>query len=187
MNFPQKGVAGYRQPLCICAPGRAHRLGGESPLLTRQGEELAGRQGCCGQLRIWRKPQAKRWPDEQEADTRRYSGVRRQVSSKPDTCTERCNVNPTGISRKVARITLGGPPACLVLLALRDAGMGWRESAEAILAILTKSQRAEPAKSGKGAMSPLSLDSCPERELATRAVGAGSPEGGRSVYRTAGE
>jgi hypothetical protein len=88
---------------------------------------------------------------------------------------------------KVARITLGGPPACLVLLASREAGMGWRESAEAIRAALTKSRRAEPAKSGKGAMSPLSLDSCPERELATRAVGAGSPEGGRSVYRPTGE
>jgi hypothetical protein len=32
----------------IGAPGRAHLLGGESPLLTRQGEELAERQGCCG-------------------------------------------------------------------------------------------------------------------------------------------
>jgi DNA-directed RNA polymerase sigma subunit (sigma70/sigma32) len=28
------------------APGRAHSLGGESPLRTRQGESLAGRQGC---------------------------------------------------------------------------------------------------------------------------------------------
>jgi methyl-accepting chemotaxis protein len=34
------------------APGRAHLLGGESPLLTRQGEELAERQGCRGRLRI---------------------------------------------------------------------------------------------------------------------------------------
>ena len=84
-----------------CAPGRAHRLGGASPLLTRQGEELAKQQGCRGQLRIWRKPKAKRWPDEQEADMRRYSGVRRQLSSKPGTCTERCNVDPTGISVKV--------------------------------------------------------------------------------------
>lgn len=30
------------------APGRAHSLGGESPLLARQGEELAERQGCRG-------------------------------------------------------------------------------------------------------------------------------------------
>jgi len=84
-----------------CAPGRAHPFGGVSPLLARQGEELAERQGCRGRLRIWRKPKAKRWPDEQEADTRRYSGVRRPLSSKPETCTERCDVNPTGISVKV--------------------------------------------------------------------------------------
>ena len=88
---------------------------------------------------------------------------------------------------KVARITLGGPPACLVLPAPRDAGMGWRESAEAIRAALTKLRRAKPAKSGKGAMSPLGLDSCPERELATKAVRAGSPDSGRSVYRPTGE
>jgi hypothetical protein len=30
----------------LCAPGRAHSLGGESPLRTRQGESLAERQGC---------------------------------------------------------------------------------------------------------------------------------------------
>ena len=30
----------------IGAPGRAHSLGGESPLHTRQGEVLAERQGC---------------------------------------------------------------------------------------------------------------------------------------------
>lgn len=34
------------------APGRAHILGGASPLLARQGEELAERQGCRGRLRI---------------------------------------------------------------------------------------------------------------------------------------
>jgi hypothetical protein len=83
------------------APGRAHLLGGESPLLARQGEELAERQGCRGRLRIWRKPKAKRWSDEQEADTRRRSGVRRPISSKPETCTERYDVNPTDISVKV--------------------------------------------------------------------------------------
>jgi len=31
--------------LFYCAPGRARLLGGESPLHTRQGEVLAGRQG----------------------------------------------------------------------------------------------------------------------------------------------
>ena len=40
---------------CICAPGRAHSLGGESPLHTRQGEVLAERQGCPSRGGIWRK------------------------------------------------------------------------------------------------------------------------------------
>jgi len=30
----------------MCAPGRAHLLGGESPIQARQGELLSGRQGC---------------------------------------------------------------------------------------------------------------------------------------------
>jgi len=34
------------------APGRAHILGGGSPLHARQGEVLAERQGCRGRLRI---------------------------------------------------------------------------------------------------------------------------------------
>ena len=85
----------------MCPLGRAHLLGGESPLLARQGEELAERQGCSGRLEIWRKPKAKRWPDEQEADTRRRCGVRRPISSKPNTCTEHNGVDPTGISVKV--------------------------------------------------------------------------------------
>src|SRR5579864_2427214 len=54
--------------LPICAPGRAHSLGGESPLHTRQGEVLAERQRCPSRDGIGRKLQAKRWPDEQEAD-----------------------------------------------------------------------------------------------------------------------
>jgi hypothetical protein len=33
-------------PLSSGAPGRAHSLGGVSPLHTRQGEVLAERQGC---------------------------------------------------------------------------------------------------------------------------------------------
>jgi len=42
-------------------------LGGASPLWARQGEPLAGRQGCPSRGGIWRKPQAKHWPDEQES------------------------------------------------------------------------------------------------------------------------
>ncbi len=38
---------------------------------------------------------------------RRHSGVRWHKSPKLDTHTERCDVQPTGISRKVARITPG--------------------------------------------------------------------------------
>src|SRR5271165_2684181 len=55
-------------PCFFGAPGRAHSLGGESPLHTRQGEVLAEPQGCPSRGGIRRKRKAKRWPDEQEAD-----------------------------------------------------------------------------------------------------------------------
>ena len=58
----------------------------------------------------------------------------RPIDVKPDTCTERYEVNPADISMKVTRITLGGPPACPVLLTSRGVEMGWWESAEAIVA-----------------------------------------------------
>ena len=35
----------FRSRLSLCVPGRAHSLGGESPLYARQGEVLAERQG----------------------------------------------------------------------------------------------------------------------------------------------
>ena len=38
---------------------------------------------------------------------------------------------------KVARITLGGLSACLVLPMSRDIGMGWQKSAEVIIVGLT--------------------------------------------------
>src|SRR5208282_5522357 len=59
------GKAVLGQPF-FGAPGRAHPLGGESPLLARQGEQLAERQGCPSRGGIRRKPQAKRRPDEQK-------------------------------------------------------------------------------------------------------------------------
>ena len=65
----------------------------------------------------------RKWP-------RRQSGVSRPISVKPDTCTERYALDPTDISVKVARITLGGPPTCLVLLAscyCRRKVSGWVE------------------------------------------------------------
>ncbi|MDO9470990.1 MAG: hypothetical protein Q7J23_09790, partial [Nitrosomonas sp.] len=74
---------------------------GMNPILILQGEELAERQGCRGRLRIWRKPKAKRWPYEREENMRRHGGVRRPISSKPETCIERRNVDLTGISVKV--------------------------------------------------------------------------------------
>jgi hypothetical protein len=64
--------------------------------------------------------------------------VRRQISSKPDTCTENTVVDAAGISVKVVRLTLGDLPTCLVVLAAsRGAGMGLQKSAEAILVGLT--------------------------------------------------
>ncbi len=44
---------------------------------------------------------AKRWSDEQEADTRRHRGVRSPNSLKPDAYTEDDGVDPTDISVKV--------------------------------------------------------------------------------------
>ena len=123
----------------IGAPGRAHLLGGGSPLLARQGEELAERQGCPGRLGIWRKPKAKRWPDEQEADTRRHGGVRWPILLKPKTCTERRDVDPTGTSVKVGASYPGRsawmPRAIAVLLASRGAGRSMQKSAEAIVGV----------------------------------------------------
>ena len=53
--------------------------------------------------------------------------------SKPDTCTERYDVDPTGISMKVTRFTLGDLPTCLVLPTSQGVGMGWQKSAEAVV------------------------------------------------------
>jgi hypothetical protein len=90
-----------RLPPTRCAPGRAHSFEGESPLRTRQGESLAERQGCPSRGGIRRKPQAKRWPDEQKPHKRRQGWMRRQRSSKSDTCTESLDVYAAGISVKV--------------------------------------------------------------------------------------
>ena len=57
----------------------------------------------------------------------------RPISAKPGTCTERYDVDPTGISVKVARITLGDLPPCLVLLTSQGVGMGWQKSAEVVV------------------------------------------------------
>ena len=54
--------------LFFCAPGRAHPLEGASPLLARQGEELAYGKGFAGDCESEGSRKAKRWPDAQEAD-----------------------------------------------------------------------------------------------------------------------
>ena len=58
---------------------------------------------------------------------------------KPGTCTERYDVYPTGISRKVARITLGDLFACHVLPASQGDGMGAQKSAEAVVVARNRS------------------------------------------------
>src|ERR1700694_1647603 len=61
-------TAGVIPPPTRCAPGRAHSLGGVSPLHTRQGAVLAEQQGCPSRGGIRRKLEAKRCSDEQPAD-----------------------------------------------------------------------------------------------------------------------
>ena len=59
---------------------------------------------------------------------RRRSGVRRPISSKPETYRERCDVYPTGISVKVVRHTRGDLQGCFVLLVTADLKLttsGW--------------------------------------------------------------
>ena len=117
----------------FCAAGRAHLLGGESPLLTRQGEELAERQGCRGRLRIWRKPKAKRWPDEQEADEAALRGEAANIVKVlylHGTQRRRSDRH----KREGGCVRLGEIPiGALVLLTSRGVGMLVRKSAEAVV------------------------------------------------------
>ena len=46
-----RGGGRLKCPLFLCAPGRAHSLGGESPLHTRHGEVLAEGKGSPGDWR----------------------------------------------------------------------------------------------------------------------------------------
>ena len=68
---------------------------------------------------------------------RRRSGVSMHISAKPDTCTERYDVYPTGISVKVGVSYPGRsawlPRATSVLPASRGAGRLMQKSAEDIL------------------------------------------------------
>ena len=72
---------------------------------------------------------------------RRRSGARRPISSKPDTCTERYDVNPTGISVTVARLTPGDLSSRHVLPTSRGVGREWQKSAEVVVAALTEAAK----------------------------------------------
>ena len=64
---------------------------------------------------------------------RRPQWVRRPISSKPNTCPETADVDTTGISVKVTRITLGDLFFCRRLLISRDIKMGKQKLADAIV------------------------------------------------------
>ncbi len=66
--------------------------------------------------------------------------MRRQITLKPYTYTERLNVEAAGISVKVARITLGDRCICLGLVASSGVAMGTQKSAEAILRLPTTTE-----------------------------------------------
>lgn len=64
---------------------------------------------------------------------RRPHRVKRPISLKPDTCTEGVGVYAAGISVKVARLTLGDLPVCLVLLPPRGGRKNRQKSADGIV------------------------------------------------------
>lgn len=70
---------------------------------------------------------------------RRHSGVRWHKSPKLDTHTERCDVQPTGISRKVARIA-GYLPLCQCATGVVRRRHGRQKSADAVV-VLQNRQR----------------------------------------------
>ena len=82
---------------------------------------------------------AKCWSDEQKLGMRRCSRVSGPIFAKPNSCTERYDVDPADISMTVARITLGDLSVCLVLPAPQGAGMGRQGSADAIVATRNRS------------------------------------------------
>jgi hypothetical protein len=64
--------------------------------------------------------------------------VRRPISLKPNTCTERLGVDAAGISGKGLHLTLGGLPVCLLeermgYRAWRHVGRHRQKSAEGIV------------------------------------------------------
>ena len=122
-------------PLFVfCAPpararARRRKTSTDRPDREKRLAEGKGLAGDCGS----EEAGTERWPDEQEADMRRCVSVRRRNFSKPDTCTERHGIDPTGISvtagaqypGRPQRVPRGCRPS-------RDDRMRAQESAEAI-------------------------------------------------------
>ena len=128
----------------FCAPGRAHSLGGENPLHTRQGEMLAERQrryrevgsgGSCGQsagLTNRKRIEATRWGETAKKVKARYlHGTTRRISDRHK--REGGCAIPGEICRHAA-----------VLRGSKGLRMCLQKSAEAIVARVT-SRRAEQA------------------------------------------
>ena len=108
----------------------------KSLLLARQGEELAERQLRCREVRVGRKPMAKRWSDEQEPHRRQLRRMRRPRTLKSETCAEGVVVYAAGINVKAGAHYPGRSPASfpLELVAQRCVAIGWEKSAEIIVA-----------------------------------------------------
>ena len=112
---------------------------------------------------------------------RRRNGVRRPISSKPDTCTERYDVKPTGISRKVARITPGDLLFCQKATDTVRCQDGAAEVSRCRSRdVKPTSRRAEPVTSGKSrVLSERVVDTSCENNagLSNEEVGGGTPDG----------
>ena len=92
-------AASVSSPPTRCAPGRAHSLGGASPLRARQGEPLAGPQGCHREV----GSEGSRRQNAGPTNRKRIGGItlgEKAKISKPDTCPEGVDVDATGISGK---------------------------------------------------------------------------------------
>ena len=66
--------------------------------------------------------------------------MRRQTSSKSNTCTERLHVDAAGISVKVERNTRGDLQLCFELLSSRGGGKKMQKSAEGIVGSVDRTE-----------------------------------------------
>jgi hypothetical protein len=123
----------------FCAPGRAHLLGGGSPLHARHGEVLAkgkGAPGDWGSEGSWRQSAGA----TNRKPMRRGGETSRQKSAKSHTCTDCRGVDPTRISVKVGAQYPGrsGDLPCAT-----DTGRCWDGSPE-VSKGLSRRQRRRP-------------------------------------------